>query len=125
MLLDGALENTLYITYSCVCTQNTYARREVLQSLLACRPGVGLQHLGEALSFLSPSNSRYDKVIKFNRYLKAGIIEYWIVDLVTQTLAVNILKDNNYITHIYTGIETVNVHVLEGCIIKLSEVFTE
>jgi Uma2 family endonuclease len=74
---------------------------------------------------LSPSNSRYDKVIKFNRYLKAGIIEYWIVDPVTQTLAVNILMDNNYITHIYTSTEMVNVHVLKGCIISLSKVFAE
>ena len=77
------------------------------------------------VEILSPSNARYDKITKFNRYLKAGIIEYWIVDPVTQTLAANILKDNNYITHLYTGTEMVNVHVLEGCIINLSKVFTE
>jgi len=77
------------------------------------------------VEILSPSNSRYDKVTKFNRYLKAGITEYWIIDPIAQSLAVNILKDNNYITHVYTDKETVRVHVLDGCIINLSKVFAE
>ena len=77
------------------------------------------------VEILSPSNSRYDKVTKFNRYLKAGIIEYWIVDPVTQSLAVHILKDNNYITYPYTNKEKVPVHVLKGCTIDLTEVFED
>jgi len=77
------------------------------------------------VEILSPSNPRYDKITKFNRYLKAGIKEYWIVDPIAQSLAVNILKDNNYITHVYTDKETVRVHILEGCIINLSKVFEE
>jgi len=58
-------------------------------------------------------------------YLMAGIREYWIIDPKDETLAVHILKDNNYITHVYTSEETVNVHVLEGCIINLSKAFEE
>ena len=77
------------------------------------------------VEILSPSNSRYDKVTKFNRYLKAGITEYWIVDPITQSLAVNILKDNNYITHVYTDKETVHVQFLKGCLVNLSKVFTD
>ena len=77
------------------------------------------------VEILSPSNARYDKVTKFNRYQKAGIIEYWIVDPVTQTLAVHILIKDNYITHIYTDEETAPVNVLKGCYIDLSEVFEE
>jgi len=76
------------------------------------------------IEILSPSNSRYDKITKFSRYLKAGIIEYWIVDPVAKTLAVHILMDNNYITHIYSEKETAPVNVLKGCIIDLSEVFS-
>ena len=77
------------------------------------------------VEILSPSNPRYDKITKFNSYLKAGIKVYWIVDPIAQTLAVNILKDSNYITHIYTNEETAPVNVLEGCNIDLSEVFSE
>jgi len=77
------------------------------------------------VEILSPSNPRYDKITKFNRYLKAGIREYWIIDPEAQSLAVNILKDNNYITHVYTDKETVHVQVLEGCYIDLSSVFAD
>ena len=77
------------------------------------------------VEILSPSNPRYDKITKFNRYLKAGIREYWIIDPETQSLAVNILNNDNYITHVYTDKETVPVNVLAGCYIDLSEVFAE
>ena len=75
------------------------------------------------VEILSPSTSKYDRTTKFNAYLKAGILEYWIIDPEAESLAVNILKDNNYITHAYTGDETVPVHMLEGCIISLPEIF--
>ncbi|HEU4888668.1 MAG TPA: Uma2 family endonuclease [Thermoanaerobaculia bacterium] len=32
------------------------------------------------IEILSPSNRRYDEVVKFNRYDAMGIAEYWIVD---------------------------------------------
>jgi len=77
------------------------------------------------IEILSPSTANYDKTTKFETYLKAGIKEYWIVDPVTQTLAIHILSNDNYITHVYTEKETAPVHVLEGCHINLSEVFAE
>jgi len=43
MLPDGALENTLYIIYLCVCGVSTYARRGVVSTLLACRRGFTCQ----------------------------------------------------------------------------------
>ena len=75
------------------------------------------------VEILSPSTSHYDRNTKFNKYLKSGIREYWIIDPVTKSLAAHILKDNNYITNAYTGKDTAPVHVLEGCYINLSEVF--
>ena len=78
-----------------------------------------------AIEILSPSTARYDKTTKFNTYLKAGIREYWVIDPNDETLAVHILKDGSYITHAYTKEETVPVHVLDGCIINLFEVFEE
>ena len=77
------------------------------------------------VEILSPSTANYDKTLKFNTYLKAGVREYWIIDPKEKILAVHILKDGNYITHAYSSDETVPVHVLEGCIIDLSEVFEE
>ena len=75
------------------------------------------------VEILSPSTARYDKTLKFNTYLKAGIREYWIIDPKDEVLAVHLLKVGNYITHTYTGEETVPVHVIEDCTINLIEVF--
>ena len=77
------------------------------------------------VEILSPSTSRYDRTYKFNAYKKAGIREYWVVDPETKTLAVHILKDDDYITHAYLDEETAAVHVLDGCTINLPEVFEE
>ena len=77
------------------------------------------------VEILSPSNPRYDKITKFNRYLQAGIREYWIVDPVGESLAVHILNNDKYITHVYKDKENAPVHVLEGCTIDLAEVFED
>ena len=77
------------------------------------------------VEILSPSTSRYDKNLKFHTYLKHGVIEYWILDPETKTLAVHILNNNNYIIHPYTDEDKVPVHVLDGCEINLAEVFEE
>jgi len=75
------------------------------------------------VEILSPSNSRYDMVTKFNTYLRAGIREYWILDPEARTLAVHILKDGNYITHAYISEDIVPVNILDGFSVDLSEVF--
>jgi len=77
------------------------------------------------VEILSPSTANHDKTLKLKTYLRADIREYWIIDPKEKILAVHILKDGNYITNAYTSEENVPVHVLEGCIINLSEVFEE
>ena len=77
------------------------------------------------VEILSPSTSRYDRTLKFDIYLKAGIREYWIIDPEAKTLAVNQLSNGSYITHLYTNEDTVPAHVLEGLSINLAEVFEE
>lgn len=78
-----------------------------------------------AIEILSPSTSKYDKTIKFEAYRKAGIREYWVIspDPDDKSLAVNILKGNDYITYAYLSNDIVPVHVLEGLTIDLSEVY--
>jgi len=77
------------------------------------------------VEILSPSTARYDRNLKFHTYKKVGIKEYWIVDPETKSLAIHILKGDDYIIHPFLDEETVPVHVLEGFTINLSEVFEE
>jgi Uma2 family endonuclease len=71
----------------------------------------------------SPSSGKMDKMIKFNRYLQAGVREYWIVDPDAQIVQVHLLHDGKYITSPYGSKDTIPVHVLSECKIDLSDVF--
>ena len=77
------------------------------------------------IEILSQSKARFDRTVKFDVYRRAGVREYWIVDPDTKTLSVHILKNGEYMTRAYTDADTVTVHVLEGCMISLSDVFEE
>ena len=77
------------------------------------------------IEVLSPSTALHDKVIKFRRYLQAGVREYWLVDPDSKSVSVHILNNGAYITHAYSSDDAIPVHVLEGCFIELAEVFEE
>ena len=78
-----------------------------------------------AIEILSQSTALRDMVIKFRRYLYAGVREYWIVDPDRKTVSVHILKNGEYISIPYCIDDSVPVRVLDGCTIDLSEVFGE
>ena len=78
-----------------------------------------------AVEILSPSNRKHDTVWKFNKYLQAGIHEYWMVDPDAKTVQVCILNGGKYDTKDYSDTDTIPVHVLDGCIINMQEVFAE
>ena len=75
------------------------------------------------IEILSPSTSRHDKVLKFNKYLQAGVREYWIVDPESKEVAVYILENGDYITKSYADTDTITVYTLEGCQINMTLVF--
>ena len=77
------------------------------------------------VEILSPSSAMRDRVLKFRRYLNAGVREYWIVEPDSESVSVHLLKDREYITHVYGKGDTAPVQVLEGCAIELKEVFVE
>jgi Uma2 family endonuclease len=77
------------------------------------------------IEILSPSTAGKDCIVKYQKYLQAGVREYWIVDLETKTLYVNLLGDGEYKTQVYAKADTVPVHILDGCSIRLAEVFAE
>jgi Uma2 family endonuclease len=76
---------------------------------------------------LSPSNPNHDRVKKFNKYLQAGIREYWIVDPTNKVISAHILKNGEYVVKSYSSdeAETIPVHVLDGCTIDLMDIFAE
>ena len=75
------------------------------------------------IEILSPSTSKKDRIIKLNRYLQAGVREFWIVDPDDKGVTVYILKNGEYIVRAYEDTDIAPVHVLDGCRINLPEVF--
>jgi Uma2 family endonuclease len=73
---------------------------------------------------LSARTARYDKLIKFNLYQRAGVREYWIVDPTTRTVSVYTLEDGAYhAATVYGADSVVPVGVLGACEVDLSTVF--
>ena len=93
------------------------------QSKLDEKSCVGAPDL--AIEILSPSTSMRDKVLKFRRYLQAGVREYWIVDPDSKIVTVHVLKSNEYVTYAYGEEDSVPVYVLDGCEIPLAEVLVD
>jgi len=77
------------------------------------------------IEILSPSTARHDKLLKFNKYLEAGVSEYWIVDPESKTLSVYLLKSGEYFSRVYSETDVVPVTALEGCAINMQSVFSD
>ena len=77
------------------------------------------------VEILSPSTAVRDKLLKFNKYLQAGVREYWIVYPDSKTVSVHVLKNGEYMTREYGETDTVEVHILDGCTIDMRQVFSE
>ena len=73
----------------------------------------------------SPSTARNDKLVKFNKFEKAGVQEYWIVEPDTKLVSVFTLQDNNRYGRPEMYIETDHVEVsnFPDLMIDLSTVF--
>ena len=75
------------------------------------------------IEILSPSTASYDKVLKFNKYLEAGVREYWIVDPSDKIVSVHILRDGEYIVRSYGETDSIPVFILDGFEISMKEVY--
>lgn len=75
------------------------------------------------IEIVSPSSMGYDQVTKYNKYLMAGVKEYWIVYPQERSVIVYLLMNEGYFTQSYTETNTVPVATLEGCTIDLKRVF--
>ncbi len=74
---------------------------------------------------VSPSTAKLDKVLKFNKYEKAGIKEYWIVEPEGKIVSVFTLQDNNRYGRpdTYTDEDSIQVSVFSDLEIDLGNVF--
>ena len=77
------------------------------------------------IEILSPSTASREKVLKFNKYLDAGVREYWVVYPDSKTVSVYLLEDGRYIANEYGETDNAPVNVLEGCVISLTDMFAE
>jgi Uma2 family endonuclease len=77
------------------------------------------------IEIMSPSNRQNDMLVKFRKYLQAGVREYWIVDPEEKTVHVCILDNSQYRVSVYDEAQTVPVSVLPGCAIELKPVFAD
>lgn len=75
------------------------------------------------IEILSYSSFKYDRLIKFNKYLQTCVREYWIVNPTYKSVDVFILNEGRYDFALYSEDDTIDVHVLEGCQIALRDIF--
>jgi Uma2 family endonuclease len=77
------------------------------------------------IEITSPSTSRKDKVLKFNKYEKAGVREYWIVEPEGKFLSVFTLQENKRYgrPETYTEEDKIKVSVFPDLVIDLAPVF--
>jgi len=75
------------------------------------------------IEILSHSNAGNDLWLKYNKYLIAGVREYWIVDPIKNEVTVYVLENGKYRGAWYSEKNTISVTVLPGCKIDLSAIF--
>jgi Uma2 family endonuclease len=77
----------------------------------------------------SPSNTSPALLLKFNRYLMAGVREYWIIVPETKEVQVHILEKKDaeemahYISTVHSGVKTLDVSILPGLTVDFSPVW--
>jgi Uma2 family endonuclease len=77
------------------------------------------------VEILSPGAAPNDSGVKFRKYLRAKVREYWILDPEAKTLHACVLHANQYLVSVYDESQTVPVTVLPPCRIELRAVFAE
>ena len=77
------------------------------------------------IEILSPSTASRDILLKYNKYMLAGVREYWIVDTENKIVRVCILKEGKYETTDFINPDEIPVTVLDGCLIDMKSVFKQ
>ncbi|MDR2617978.1 MAG: Uma2 family endonuclease [Treponema sp.] len=81
------------------------------------------------IEILSPSNAEIPLLLKFSKYLKAGVREYWLIDPETKDIHIHILEKGDkeppeqYISRVYGAAEALNVSILPGLEIDFKSIW--
>jgi Uma2 family endonuclease len=75
------------------------------------------------VEILSPTTARFDRLVKFKKYLEAGVREYWIVDPETHSVQDCVLENGRYVVTMYADTDEVPVNIFKPCKINLQDVF--
>lgn len=77
------------------------------------------------IEIVSPASSKMDKLYKFNKYEKAGVKEYWIVEPEYKTVSIFTLQKNGRYGRpdIYSEDDIVDVKTFSELKINLKPVF--
>ena len=75
------------------------------------------------IEILSPSNPDHDKVKKFEKYLLAGVKEYWIVDPIREEINVYLLDYGRYEETTYVKGDVIKVSILDNLHIDVTDLF--
>ena len=75
------------------------------------------------IEILSPSSANRDNLLKFNKYMQAGVREYWIVDLEDKVVRICLLKGGKYEITDFIDPTELSVNVLDDCKIDMTGVF--
>jgi len=77
------------------------------------------------VEIMSPSSIKQDRFIKFNKYEKAGVKEYWIVEPEGKIVSVFVLQENQRYgrPEIYTEEDKIKVSIFPDLTIDLGVVF--
>ena len=108
---DPGSRNTLQPDLLVVCDEEKIDAREVK----------GAPDL--VIEILSPSNLSHDKIVKYTKYFKAGVKEYWMVDPMKEEVNVNILTSNRYISTTYKKGDIIKVSILDDLYINVTDLF--
>jgi Uma2 family endonuclease len=75
----------------------------------------------------SPSNTEIPLLLKFTKYLKAGVREYWLIDPETKDIQVHVLEDKKgtslYISTVHSNIQSLDVSVIPGLAIDFTGIW--
>jgi Uma2 family endonuclease len=77
------------------------------------------------IEILSPSTAKKDRVDKLNKYEKAGVKEYWVVEPDQKLVSVFLLQENDRYgrTEMYTSEDKIKVSIFTDLEIDLKPVF--
>ncbi len=77
------------------------------------------------IEIISPSSIKKDRIVKFNKYEKAGVKEYWIIEPEEKIVSVFVLQNNQTYGRpkLYTDDNKITVAIFPDLIIDLVDVF--